>query len=283
MNEWLRRYEKFVWFMVVITLGLTAALFWAAFPDRPVFGLSIGLGLASLFGGIIAWGTWSMRARKLPFTDGQLSRSTAQAEIIEVDVTAYANQHKKRIKQADQMAKLLGPLFGGGIGLILSVALNQNSATQLSMPQFAATFVGAGAFFLLAKLLILESKPALDAIERKPYRTPKLELTNSGMRIPLELLTKPAYHLAARDGLSEVEIFWDALTAFEVYGAAGTPKGQFVLHFKPGRCNFGGPFDCFGIIRSSEILSREQELLSKIQSHLGFPISIRTDKIGAER
>ncbi len=249
----------------VVTVGLVFALAFAVFPSRPWTAMGAAVVVCAPFGLIIALGLRRMRVREVLPPEPAAPDTIPQAALV-VQVDDHLARWATRRRRAVLAAFVLSTVFGAAFALTLREVLGS----------VGAVLIGGG-FVALAPLLTATDRAALKVLTGAGPRA--VTLDGEGLRLPVEVVTEPAFHLAIEAGEATVLVPWDAIVRWEVYGGAGDAHAQHLLHIAPSTRRFG-PFHRFAILRVDALRAGEDALFAFARRHLGCAIEVRTDDVG---
>ncbi|MFP5491197.1 MAG: hypothetical protein ACLGG0_06830 [Bacteriovoracia bacterium] len=226
-------------------------------------GALIGLGITALFGAIIAYGAYDMRARAhLP--------------------VAQVSSHEIEIQLPHPHPRLNFPVlkFFIAIGLFLAMLDLVLVVNDAGPQQLTHMFVGMNLGFLFFAAIICWVKTApLNAaralVNKHPTR--KFILNEKGLEIPLELLTIPAFHIALREGKASIIIPWKEILSFEAHRQRGSSPRQFSLKTSGETEKYGGLMGSFGVICDAALVAQESNILASARRYLHNTLSVHFD------
>lgn len=134
---------------------------------------------------------------------------------------------------------------------------------------FASAWLGIGGLVIW----ILE-EPQQRARRLSHRRSPVLQFGEAGVLVPFELLTSPAYDIALKHGVSDVQIPWAEIETIEVHSARGKSPQQYAMRTHGESAKWGGLLGNWGIIRSPEVLEQEDQVLAALEKKLGAALRI---------
>lgn len=250
----------------VVTVGLVFALAFALFPDRPWTAMGAAVAVYAPFGLIIALGLRGMRVREVLPPEPSAPDTPPQATLV-VQVDDHLARWATRRRRAVLAAFVLSTVFGAAFALTLREVLGS----------VGALLIGGG-FVALAPLLTATDRAAQKLLAGAGPRA--VTLDGEGLRLPVEVVTEPAFHPAIEAGEATVHVPWDAIVRWEVYDGAGDAHAQHLLHVAPSTRRFG-PFHRFAFLRIDPLRADEDAILAFARRHLGCASEVRTDDVGS--
>ncbi len=268
--------EKFLKYIVIFFAGVTTFLITAlAIAVLPTWyeGLFWGLGICSLFGGIIYIGLRQHRLRKkIPKTStNSFSQSDVTLEI-PIKISAY------KLETSSSQLILISAL----IVIVLNFMFFSQEEMNSKMMSFMIP-LSIGLFLvsvLIGRILSGPFRKASELLKKNPLPR-KFVLNPRGLSIPIEILTNNAFHLAINNNKTDVFIPWDDIESWEVYAGSGRSSDQHLLKLKGNSRELTGLLkQSMGIIRTEELRKMDHEIISFASRFLQNEIKICTDDLG---
>lgn len=250
----------------VVSVGLVFALAFALFPDRPWTAMGAAVAVCAPFGLIIGVGLRRLRVREvLP----PLAVDTVEEEpcSLVVGVEDELRRWEANRRLAVRVALVLCPVVGAALALFLGDLVSV----------VLGVLVG-GMFVAMAPLLTATDRAALKLLAGAGPRA--VTLDGEGVRLPVEVVTEPAFHLAIEADETEVFVAWRTIVRWQVLEGTGGAHAQHLLHVAPSTRRFP-PFHRFAIVRCGALRARDADVIAFARRHLACAIEVRSDDVGS--
>lgn len=248
-----------------ITVGLVFLLASAVFPGRPWTALGAGTAVCAPFGLIIVVGLRRLRVREVlpPLTaDAVAAEPGSLVVYVDEELRRWAANRRRAVRVALVLCPVVGATLALCLGNLVSVVLG--------------VLVG-GMFIAMAPILTATDRAALRVLAGADPRA--VELDAEGIRLPVELVTEPAFHLAIEASEAGVRVAWGDIVRWEVLEGAGGAHAQHLLHVSPSTRRFP-PFHRFGIVRRGALREHDADVIAFARRHLDCAIEVRSDTVG---
>jgi len=254
-----RWYRTFVAWVALFTVCAWLVLCYALLPSLPL-ATGVALGGLLLFGLPIAWFVWDTRHRL-----AELPRE-ASSPITQITIALKTPVARLRSLWLPVGLTWLGLMVV--LNGLFALSFDEVDVTR-ALLLFDLVWLSMGGLVMW----VLEA-PQKKARALSVSRPPLLQISEDGLRVPFELLTRPAYDIALKRGVSDLQLNWEDIEAIEVHAARGRSPQQYAMKTRGAAAEWGGLLGHWGIIRSEEVLEQENRVLEAFRKKLAAALRI---------